>query len=174
MADINKLVPFILKWEGGYVNDPDDAGGATNKGVTFVTLTSYRKRKGHPKPSINDLKNISDAEWTDILKSLYWDKWLADEIPNQSVANILVDWVWASGGYGIKLPQKILGVTVDGIVGDKTLSAVNNYPYQQELFDKLKQERFAFIERIIKSRPANKKFRQGWINRINDFKFNGQ
>lgn len=32
MADYRKLKPFILKWEGGYVNDKDDLGGATNKG----------------------------------------------------------------------------------------------------------------------------------------------
>ena len=35
MADVNKLAPFILKWEGGFVNDPDDLGGATNMGVTI-------------------------------------------------------------------------------------------------------------------------------------------
>lgn len=37
MADIKVLVPFILSWEGGFVNDPDDKGGATNKGVTIAT-----------------------------------------------------------------------------------------------------------------------------------------
>ena len=37
MADVNKLAPFILKWEGGFVNDPDDLGGATNMGVTIET-----------------------------------------------------------------------------------------------------------------------------------------
>lgn len=56
---------------------------------------------------------------------MYWDRWQADRIENQSVANILVDWVWASGVHGIKRPQKILGVTVDGIVGDKTIAALN-------------------------------------------------
>lgn len=37
MANINKLKPFILKWEGGFVDDPADLGGATNKGVTIGT-----------------------------------------------------------------------------------------------------------------------------------------
>lgn len=37
MADVRKLAPFILKWEGGFVNDPDDLGGATNMGVTIGT-----------------------------------------------------------------------------------------------------------------------------------------
>jgi len=171
MADINKLVPTILKWEGGYVNDPSDLGGATNKGITIGTYSLYRRRNGYRVTTISDLKNISDAEWLDVLKTLYWDKWLADNINSQPVANILVDWVWASGSYGIKLPQKILRVKTDGVVGPRTLTAVNTYPDQKELFRKIKQERFDFIERIIHSRPANRKFRKGWINRINDFKF---
>lgn len=37
MADVRKLLPFILKWEGEFVNDPLDKGGATNKGVTIAT-----------------------------------------------------------------------------------------------------------------------------------------
>lgn len=171
MADVHQLAPFILKWEGGYVNDPDDLGGATNKGVTIATYRFYRRQKGYGTTSINDLKNISDAEWIDVLKTLYWDKWQADNINNQSIANILVDWVWASGSYGIKLPQKILGVAVDGIVGSHTLMAVNTFPDSKLLFDKIKQERLDYIERIILSRPANKKFRKGWTNRINEFKF---
>lgn len=117
MADVKKLAPFILKWEGGFVNDPDDLGGATNMGVTMATYKVYCKRKGRPEPAIDDLKHLSNDEWIDILKSLYWDKWKADQIKSQSVANILVDWVWASGNYGIKIPQELLGVTADGIVG---------------------------------------------------------
>lgn len=128
MADVKKLAPFILKWEGGFVNDPDDLGGATNMGVTMATYKVYCKRKGRPEPAIDDLKHLSNDEWIDILKSLYWDKWKADQIKSQSVANILVDWVWASGNYGIKIPQELLGVTADGIVGKNTLAAVNNYP----------------------------------------------
>ena len=109
MADVRQLAPFILKWEGGFVNDPDDLGGATNMGVTIGTYTEYCKKKGRPTPMVEDLKDLSNEEWTDILKSLYWDRWKADQIQNQSIANILVDWVWASGIYGIKKPQAVLG-----------------------------------------------------------------
>ena len=105
------------------------------------------------------------------MKSLYWDKWKADQIKSQSVANILVDWVWASGNYGVKIPQKLLGVTADGIVGKNTLAAVNNYPSQHELFDKIRQERLDYIDRICKSRPTNEKYRRGWCNRINNLYF---
>ena len=116
MADVKELAPFILKWEGGFVNDPDDLGGATNMGVTISTYEAYCKKKGYPKPTIERLKNLSKEEWTEIMKTMYWDRWKADEIKSQSVANILVDWVWASGIHGIKIPQELVGVIPDGIV----------------------------------------------------------
>ena len=95
MAEVKKLAPFILKWEGGFVNDPDDLGGATNKGVTIATYEAYCRKKGYPKPTIERLKALTKEEWTEIIKTMYWDRWKADEIKSQSVANILVDWVWA-------------------------------------------------------------------------------
>lgn len=170
MASVEKLAPFILKWEGGFVNDPDDLGGATNKGVTLSTYMQYCRKKGYPVPTVERLKNLSEQEWTEILKTMYWDRWKADQIESQSVANILVDWVWASGNYGIKIPQKLLGVTVDGIVGPKTIDAVNSRN-PRELFDMIKIARFDYIEDICRKRPANNKFKRGWLNRINDFVF---
>lgn len=173
MADINVLVPLILKWEGGFVNDPDDLGGATNMGVTLATYRQYRKSRKLPAPTVDDLKNLSREEWTDILKTYYWDRWQADRIRDQSVANILVDWVWASGVYGIKIPQQILNVSPDGIVGKNTLAALHSYTPQAELFGRIKQARFEYINRICTSRPANQKFRKGWENRIWDFHYLG-
>ena len=172
MANSSKLVPFILQWEGGFVNDPLDLGGATNKGVTIGAFTEYKKRKGLKAPTVQDLKNISDEDWHAVFKGLYWDRWKADDIKNQAVANILVDWVWASGAHGIKIPQRLLGVTVDGIVGPKTLAAVNARN-PRELFDMIKIARFDFIEDICKKRPANNKFKRGWMNRINDIAYVG-
>ena len=166
MADPKKLIPFILKWEGGFVNDPVDLGGATNKGVTMTTFAAYRKKRGQPAPTIQDLKNLSDADWHEIFKSLYWDRWKADEIKSQAVANILVDWVWASGVHGIKRPQRILGVAVDGLVGPTTLSYLNAAD-PKRLFDAIKADRIKFIDEICKARPANERFRKGWMSRIN-------
>lgn len=173
MADINKLKPFILKWEGGFVDDPADLGGATNKGVTLKTYKQYCENKGKPVPSVDDLKNLSDEEWTDIFRTMYWDKWKADQIENQSIANILVDWVWASGTHIIKRVQLILGVAADGVVGTSTLSVFNGYSSQQELFERIKQDRLDYVDEICRKRPANEKFRHGWSNRINAFKFEG-
>lgn len=172
MADVTKLAPFILRWEGGFVDDPDDLGGATNRGVTIGTYATYCKKKGYPAPTVERLKNLSDKDWTEILKTLYWDRWKADNIKSQSVANILVDWVWASGVNGIKIPQQLLGVTVDGIVGAKTLAALNARN-PKELFEEIKEARVQFIEDICRKRPANNKFKKGWLNRINDLQYVG-
>ena len=101
---------------------------------------------------------------------MYWDRWRADDIKNQSVANILVDWVWASGVHGIKRPQRLLGVEEDGIVGKNTLNAVNGAD-QEELFAGIVFDREQFIEEIIERRPKNAKFRNGWLNRIRDFRY---
>lgn len=171
MADVNKLVPHILKWEGGFVNDPDDLGGATNKGVTIKTYTFFRWRKHQSTPTIDDLKNISDEEFTAILKEMYWDACRADRIESQSVANAIVDWAWNSGTVtAAKELQKVLGVTVDGVIGNVTLSAINSID-AETMFDLIQKTRIAYLERICVSRPANKKFMKGWMNRVNSLKF---
>lgn len=56
MANVEKLAPLILKWEGGFVNDPDDLGGATNRGVTLATYMQYCRKKGYPVPLLRDWK----------------------------------------------------------------------------------------------------------------------
>ena len=170
MAKVDLLLPFILKWEGGFVNDPLDAGGATNMGVTLYTYAVYCKRKGYQTATVEDLKNINKYQVIDILKVMYWNRWQADKINNQSLANILVDWVWCSGIHGIKIPQKLLLLKQDGRVGPITLAAINN-PDPEKLFNVIKAERLAFVHRIVNRSPSQKRFIKGWENRINDFKF---
>lgn len=192
MANIEKLVPFIIKWETGttqkrgetaeqlferarkkgFANDPMDLGGATQTGVTLATYKTYCRKHGRNDPTVDDLKQIPYQTWLAILKELYWDKWKADQIDSQSVANILVDFVWASGTTGIKKPQQMLGVVPDGAVGPKTLAAVNSYG-PTTLFYRLKALRIKYVEDIVKSRPSQKKWLKGWKNRINDIQFNG-
>lgn len=171
MADYKKLIPHILKWEGGWANDPADKGGPTMKGITLNTYKLYCKLKGKPVPTQTDLKNISQEEWGYIFKTFYWDKWKADQIQNQSIANLLVDWTWGSGQWGIKHPQTVLGVTADGIVGPKTIAAINKYPDQRVLFNKLWARRKKHFESIAATNVSQKKFLKGWLNRLNDLKY---
>jgi lysozyme family protein len=173
MANALLLFPFIFRWEGGFVNDPSDAGGATNMGVTISTWKAVGYDKdGDGDIDVSDLKLLTkDDVINKVFKPHYWDRWKADSIRNQSIANILVDWVWASGVHGIKRPQRILGVSADGIVGPLTLKALNGYPDQRELFDRIKSDRIKFIDEICISRRENLRFKRGWLNRLNDIKY---
>ena len=171
MAKVELLAPIIFKWEGGFVDDPVDAGGATNKGVTIATWKQCGYDKdGDGDIDVDDLKKLTLSDATIVLKKYYWDRWRADEIKNQSVANILVDWVWGSGAHGIKIPQRLLGVTVDGVVGAKTIKAINGCD-QSELFKTIWLARKEFLNGIVQKKPSQKRFIKGWLNRLNDFKF---
>lgn len=171
MANARLYIPLVLRWEGGFVNDPLDRGGATNKGVTIATW----KCMGYDNDNdgdidIADLKLMSDEQAFQIMKRGYWDRWKADQINNQSVAEQLVDWVWGSGVWGIKLPQHILNVTADGVVGPKTIEALNNYN-QKDIHFLIKQDRIIFINGIVQRDKSQMRFYKGWMNRINSFKF---
>lgn len=192
MAKMENMVPFIIKWEtgvvqkngesnedlfkrakeskGGFVDDLVDKGGATCMGVTIGTFRNYMEKKGIKNASVTDLKNMRYKDWLEILKKMYWNRWHADDIKSQSIAEVVVDWVWASGKWGIVIPQRMLGVTDDGIVGVITLDALNRKE-PKEFFDTLIQERIAFVEGIVKKTPSQEKFLKGWKNRINDLKF---
>lgn len=164
MNDYRNMIDKVLKWEGGYAGNIDGKT-CTMKGVTLATYRNYFGRQ----KTCKELRGISQAEWEYIFKNGFWDRWKADKIDNQSIAELLVDWVWASGIYGIKLPQRVLGVKDDGIVGNKTLSAINNYPNQKELFNKLWNRRKKHFEDIAKN--GKEKFLKGWLNRLNDYKY---
>lgn len=166
MAKAEKLIPKILRWEGGFVNDPDDAGGATNKGVTIAT---FRKFYGE-SATIEQLKRITDEQWLHIFKVGYWDKFKADDINDQSIANLCVDWLYNSGIAAIKRVQKIVGVVDDGIVGPKTITAVNAREPEQ-LFYQIRAARIAFVETIVRNKSSQRKFLQGWLNRILSFEY---
>lgn len=189
MADILKLYPIIKKWEGGFVDDPADAGGATNKGVTLATYRNYCKLKKKPMPTIADLKAITEETVIDILRTFYWNPCKGDDIRNQSVANLIVNSCWGTGMGYMKIIQGVLCVKQDGVVGPVTLAAINN-ANQRELFTKLWNRRKKFFEGTVESsirkyeakigrkateaelvKYTNKRFLNGWLNRLADFKF---
>lgn len=172
MAKIDILAPFILSFEGGYVNDPHDPGGATNRGVTIATWRQVGYDKdGDGDIDVADLKLITaDDAVKRVMKPHYWDRWQADRIKSQSVANLVVDWVWASGKHGITGVQKRLGVKVDGIVGGKTLAALNAQD-PRALFDHIHRARARFIDQVIAGRPTSAQYRAGWLRRLDYIRF---
>jgi len=168
MARIALLKPLILRWEGGFSNHPADRGGATNRGVTIAT---FRHFYGQDR-TVDDLRRMTDGQWTHIFRCGYWDRWQADRIASQSLADILVDWVWASGSHGITVPQRILGVSPDGIVGPQTLAALDARP-AEALFREIVAARKSFVENIVRADPSQRVFLRGWLNRITSFEWRG-
>ncbi len=195
-SDIEKLAPIVAKWEGGYVNDPIDKGGATNMGITIGTwkLIGYDKN-GDGEIDKEDIKLLDEIDFSRVLQR-YWDRWRADEIHNQSIANILVGWVWGSGKWGIVIPQRdILEVDVDGIVGPQTISKLNSMIQDdaESLFFKIKEARKKYFHDIVnnsvsdyeqkigrkateyeKKKNTQYRFLKGWLNRLEDYKFESQ
>lgn len=166
---------FSIARKRGWSDDPDDPGGATMIDVTLTTYSHYRKSKGIGNTTKDNLRCITYEEWYEILKKLYWDKWHADKIVSQGVAHLLVDWIWASGYGSIKKAQRILGVTVDGVVGEKTLNAVNSAD-SSVIFAKLIEER----EWYYRNCSGSWKYLKGWLRRLHairpdgSFLINGQ
>lgn len=167
MADLEKLVPLILAAEGGWSNHPADRGGATMCGITYKTFCSWRTSRGKGMPTTDDLRNISQEEWKSILECWYWRPWHADQIEDQTIANALVDYGWASGtGRAItNIQRNVLGVSADGICGKMTIDAINSQD-PNVLIEKIKEERLRYIRTICESNPSQKVFLKGWTNRI--------
>lgn len=173
MANIEKLIPHIIKWEGGskFTNDPLDRGGATKYGITINTLQSNHYDINHDgKVSVDDVKSLQLDDFKYILKTQYWDRWKADLIDNQSLANLVVDWLWGSGKYGITIPQSLLGVPADGVVGNVTINALNG-TNQRNIYNKVWEARKQFYHDIVKSNPSQAKWLHGWLNRLNNLKY---
>lgn len=95
-----------------------------------------------------------------ILKISYWDKIQADNIVNQSVAEIIVDYLYNSGTGRIIKIQELLGVTADGQFGKISLEALNKQD-QEQLFNKIRQHRIDFYQAIVKNNPSQSKFLKG-------------
>jgi len=172
MANFENFANKLLELEGGYVNHPKDKGGPTKFGV----ILSVWREHGHDKDGdgdidAEDIKRLTESDARYIAKRLFWDYFRADEIINESIAQLVVDWGYHSGRTTVaRIVQRILGVTVDGIVGSETLKALNTLD-QEKLFSNLKIERKVFLNNIIRRKPDQIVFYDGWMNRLNKFQF---
>lgn len=161
-----KILPVVLKYEGGYVNDPDDAGGATNKGITQAVYDSYRRRKGLPPQPV---KLISDEEVDRIYYHNYWIDGSCDLIAmsHQRVACFHFDTAVNTGVIqAAKLLQRAVGTVADGKIGPKTLAKLRALT-EDEVLKSYSDHRLAFYDKIVERRPANAKFLKGWRIRVN-------
>lgn len=166
MADFLKAHPFIIQHEGGYVNDPDDKGGETYRGITrknFPSWPGWETVDNYKPLNRGEIINsgILDASVNQFYKLHFWDNIKGDRIDNQSVATYIYDWYVNAGRNAIKELQRVLGITDDGLFGNGTLAAIN--AADDTLLAKLHEAREAYYNRIATG--GNAKFLKGWLNR---------
>ncbi|MFN3315861.1 MAG: glycoside hydrolase family 108 protein [Raineya sp.] len=167
MASFEKYYPRLKKWEGGYAVLAGDSGGCTNHGIAY----NYNKHlikdyNQDGKVDCEDVRLMPLEDAKRITKTQYWDKFLADRIRTQEIAEMLVDWGYNAGlATPTRELQKILGLPADGVFGENTLKAVNS-ANQKKLYEDLFKAREQFYRRLGVSMPQ---FLQGWLNRLNDF-----
>jgi lysozyme family protein len=150
-------IKLILEHEGGYVNDPDDPGSETNFGIS---------KKAFPNL---DIKNLTQDAAEAIYYNKYWLPMKLDGFQNNLLKLHLFDMgVNAGIVRATMLLQDILNVICDGIIGQITIDAANNYPDQKELTDAYINARKSHYEYIVKKNPTQIKYINGWMNRIND------
>lgn len=152
----------VQKWiglsEGGYVNNPKDPGGPTDRGITQRTFDAWRKKTGKPKAPV---KGISKAEAEDIIAMQYMDPVGFDDLPS-GLDYAMADYSVNSGpAKAVKDLQKIVGVSADGIMGTMTLAAVSRYE-PGKLIVALCNRRMAFV-RGLRTWGT---FGKGWTTRI--------
>jgi len=170
MADFNVFLPILLRFEGGYVNDPTDPGGETNKGVTMKTFQQCSHELLGVDPTSDNLKALTDAQAGVIYKALYWDKVQGDAHALQDLANIVCDFYVNAGGHASKLLQHVvngLGANIaeDGSIGPGTMQALAGFD-QVQVYRQYKQGRIAYYQALGQRFPQ---FVKGWLNRVNAF-----
>ena len=153
----------ILVHEGGYANDKDDPGGATNKGITQGVYDSFRRSVDLPTRSV---QYVSKAEVERIYLENYWNDGKCNMLPI-GVNLVHFDFAVNAGiGQAAKTLQRCLGVDADGVIGPKTINAAASYADGIEsLIYSYSNAREAFYRSIVTRNPKLDKFLKGWILR---------
>ena len=168
MAKISLAMDKLLKWEGGYVNDPVDPGGETNFGITQKAWAVERlKWIAAPPESVKDLDK-SHAEIFYLFT--YWTPLSLRLINSQEVADALFSFAVNQGaGRAVKRMQLILGVTQDGKMGTDTIAAINARD-GVELCNQFCELTAIYFNSLVAKRPSLAKFSRGWKNRVDDYR----
>lgn len=168
-----KVAPVILRHEGGWVDDPADSGGATNKGITIGTFKSYAKEDLGIEPTITNLKNLTDEQATIIYRKRYWGEKGYCKVNSVKVALMIYDWSITSGG-ALKEVNNLLKNHYNlnpnsGPKGNKLdAGTINSVVDQSDLLERIAQIRRDYYKDLAKNHPKNKKFLKGWLNRVTD------
>lgn len=156
------LIDAILAREGGFVDHPDDKGGATNFGITQATLAAHRWRG----VTVEDVRNLTEQEARAIYSQRYVTAPGFDRIASDPLRAALVDYAVHSGPVAaIKALQRRLGVDVDGVLGPATQRAANLEDGRRLALGVL-AGRLRHLGRIITDSPSQATFAAGWMNRV--------
>ena len=150
----NEIIEVVLEHEGGYVNDPDDAGGETNFGIA---------KRWYPNV---DIKNLTKEQAEKIYHQDYWRPGKCDEVPRQ-LRHIYFDMCVNFGqGGAVKVLQQAANaknrnkIEVDGGIGPKTINAIQNVS-----LDRVRAYRVLRFANIVIDKPNQEKFWVGWFRR---------
>lgn len=155
-----RAMRLLAVHEGGFVNHPDDPGGATDRGVTQRTYDAYRKARNLPRGSV---AAITDDEVTAIYRAQYWDAVRADDLP-PGVGYAVFDGAVNSGpAQAAKWLQRAVGATVDGVVGVETLAATRE-ANPTIVIDSVCDQRLKFMRRL----KHYSTFAVGWERRVSE------
>lgn len=148
----------ILEFEGGYVDHPDDPGGATNLGITRATLARF---KGRPV-SKAEVRALEVETAREIYRRFYWDVLRCDEMPAGIDLALFDSGVNQGTGRAARLLQTALKVTVDGIIGPVTLGAARGAAPEAllEEFMALRMRAYGRLSRLFRT------FGLGWSRRL--------
>ena len=162
MERFKKFLDYIFEVEGGFTDDENDRGGKTNWGITEEEAREF----GYT----GDMRNLTK----DFAKNIYLKKYYLgnklDKIKNDKVALSIFDWAVNSGGKGIKKAQIVANkfgtnLIIDGIVGNKTLEAINGINPEAFLKEYHKMQR-TFYENLAAKDSTQEGFLKGWLNRV--------
>lgn len=152
---------LVFGHEKGFVNNPNDSGGATNLGITIGILASYFGR-----PVMEDeVRGINKDLAKLIYKELFWEPMMLPQVSNAKVASILFDQAVLCGSpQAVMSAQRSLGLKHDGIVGPDTLAALNAAEESVFCFHFLAEQQAHYVDICVKY-PNKLEFLKGWIRR---------
>ena len=183
MQSVRQIATEIVVREGGFVNDPDDPGGATNFGVTIHTMRRLGldlNRDG--AIDVADVRSLTRDQAIDIFVEHYFRKPLINRLPEPLQATVFDMYVNA-GANAVKILQRLLRdmgqpVSIDGMLGPRSLAATEAAfrAGPQELVDAYGIARRNYYFRLADRRAASRKYARtraggkgGWIRRAEEF-----
>ena len=183
MPSVEEIAKEIVAREGGYVNDPDDPGGATNFGVTIGTMRQLGMDLNKDgRVDVADVRALTRAQAEQIFVLHYFRKPRLAELPEAVQASVFDMYVNA-GGNAVKILQKLVSrmgfpAQADGVVGPKTIAAVADAAEAapEHLADAYGIARRNYYYALADQRPASRKYARtraggkgGWITRAEEF-----